>query len=115
MFYKAYERSAFYLCELIHPFKVSGHFVKSAEAFLISVGFPQSALEKWTSGRPVVDFQGGVSLVLSSEEIASAGSYDAWKHEYETRLREPVKDESDGTRQRSDELTVYGLAYRLAV
>ena len=29
MFYRAYEKSAFLLCTLIHPFKVSCHFVKT--------------------------------------------------------------------------------------
>ena len=59
MFYRAYEMSAFYLCKLVLPFKVSGHYVKSAGAFIVSVGFPQATLEKWSTGHPVADFRGG--------------------------------------------------------
>ena len=48
MFYKAYERSAFLLCTLFHPFKVSCRFVKTINDNLLSVGFPQSSLSKWS-------------------------------------------------------------------
>lgn len=53
MFYCAYEKSAYLLCSLIHPFKVSGHFVKTIGDNFLSVGFPQTSLEKWSCGHPV--------------------------------------------------------------
>ena len=60
MFYRAYEKSAYLLCALIHPFKVSCHFVKSIGDYLASVGFPQSSLDKWAGGREIVsNFAGG--------------------------------------------------------
>ena len=59
MFYRAYEMSAYLLCSLVHPFKVSCHFVKTIGDNLLSVGFPQSSLEKWSSGHPVRKVVGG--------------------------------------------------------
>ena len=59
MFYRAYEKSAFLLCTVIHPFKVSGHFVKTIGDNLLSVGFPQSSLEKWSCGYHVREVVGG--------------------------------------------------------
>ena len=50
MFYKAYEKSAFLLCTRVHPFKVSARPLKGLEEPLVSVGFPFSSLEKFSSG-----------------------------------------------------------------
>lgn len=49
-FYKAYERSAWRLCMLVHEFKVSCRWVGTAGAYIVSVGFPLESLDKWMSG-----------------------------------------------------------------
>lgn len=47
---KAYERSAWRLCMLVHEFKVSCRWVGTAGAYIVSVGFPLENLNKWLSG-----------------------------------------------------------------
>ena len=44
-FYKAYERSAWRLCMLVHEFKVSCHWVGTAWAYIVSVGFSLESLD----------------------------------------------------------------------
>ena len=49
-FYKAYQKSAWILCTKVHPFKVSSRSLKGLEGPLLSVGFPQSSLDKLSAG-----------------------------------------------------------------
>ena len=49
-FYKAYQKSAWILCTKVHPFKVSSRSLKGLEGPLLSVGFPQSSLDKFSAG-----------------------------------------------------------------
>ena len=49
-FYKAYQKSAWILCTKVHPFKLSSRLLKWLERPLLSVGFPQSSLEKISAG-----------------------------------------------------------------
>lgn len=47
MFWKAYEKSAFLICEHIRPFKTSKKCVKSlGSACMISIGFPDATEEQ---------------------------------------------------------------------
>jgi len=45
-FFKAYQKSAWLLCTRVFPFKVSARPLKGLEDPLLSVGFPQSSLDK---------------------------------------------------------------------
>lgn len=58
-FYKAYQQSAWLLCTRVHPFKVSARPLKGLDGPLLSVGFPQSSLDKFSSGL-VVEDGGGI-------------------------------------------------------
>ena len=49
-FYKAYQKSAWILCTKVNPFKLSSRLLKGLEAPLLSVGFPQSSLDKFSAG-----------------------------------------------------------------
>ena len=49
-FYKAYQKSAWILCTKVHPFKLSSRSLKGLEGPLLSVGFPQSSLDKFSAG-----------------------------------------------------------------
>lgn len=49
IFYKAYQKSAWILCTKVHPFKVSSRLLKGLEGPLLSVGFPQSSLDKFSA------------------------------------------------------------------
>lgn len=64
LFYKAYDRSAWLCCMLFQEFKVSCRFVKTVGDHVLSIGFPQSSLGKWTSGREVSTSVGGGRYVL---------------------------------------------------
>ena len=59
LFYKAYDRSAWLCCNHFQKFKVSCRFVKSVGGHVLSIGFPQSSLEKWTAGHTVAQIVGG--------------------------------------------------------
>ena len=48
-FYKAYQKSAWLLCTGVHPFKVSAWPLKGLDGPLLSVGFPQSSLDKFSA------------------------------------------------------------------
>ena len=49
-FYKAYQKSAWLLCTKVHSFKVSARPLKGLDGLLLSVGFPQSSLDKFSKG-----------------------------------------------------------------
>lgn len=55
MFYKAYDRSAYLLCLLVRPFKVSVRPLKGIDGPLLSVGFPMMSLEKFSNGAQVLE------------------------------------------------------------
>ena len=52
-FYKAYQKSAWILCTKVHPFKVSSRPLKGLDGPLLSVGFSQSSLDKFSAGLAV--------------------------------------------------------------
>ena len=49
-FYKAYQKIAWILCTKLHPLKLSSRSLKGLERPLLSVGFPQSSLDKFSAG-----------------------------------------------------------------
>ena len=49
-FYKAYQKSVWILRTKLHPFKLSSRSLKGLERPLLSVGFPQSSLDKFSAG-----------------------------------------------------------------
>ena len=68
-FYKAYQKSAWLLCTRVHSFKVSARALKGLEGPLLSVGFPQSSLDKFSAGLKVAENQsvgGGIKSSIST-------------------------------------------------
>ena len=63
-FYKAYQKSAWLLCMRVHPFKVSARPLKGLDGPLLSVGFPQSSLDKFSAGLAMAE-NGGKILVYA--------------------------------------------------
>ena len=55
-FYKAYQKSAWLLCTKVHSFKVSARPLKGLDGPLLSVGFPQSSLDKISNGIGLKEF-----------------------------------------------------------
>ena len=99
MFYKAYEQSAFILCTKVHPFKVSVRDLKGLDGPLVSVGFPQSSLARWTA-EASVEQEGQIQhreefLVQAVEcshcEYRRSGySKLLWVHHIQRYFRHPV-------------------------
>ena len=64
-FYKAYQKSAWLLCTRVHPFKVSARGLKGLDGPLLSVGFPQSSLDKFSAGLTVAENPSGGGVQVS--------------------------------------------------
>ena len=74
LFYRAYEHSAHELATKF-GFKPSKKFVKIAGQYVVSVGFPKTALEKYASNAAEVD-----GNVLVAPFRCSAEGFDEWKN-----------------------------------
>lgn len=109
MFYKAYEQSAFILCTKVHPFKVSVRELKGMDGPLVSVGFPQSSLSRWTAESSIEPYGDGVMAVHLPGNIDLSG-FPEWKSGLEPKAaasrEKPTPDRS---------IPVYGATYRLTV
>lgn len=109
-FYKAYGVSAWVLCEKVYPFKVSVRALKGLDGALLSVGFPISSLEKFTSGAEVRDDDNGHGKVVRFPGGTDVSGYEEWASSFSF----PAKSNESAARP-FDSLPVYGIAYRLAV
>ena len=109
-FYKAYQKSAWLLCTRVHPFKVSARPLKGLDGPFLSVGFPQSSLDKFSAGLAVAENPSGggyKSLIFS--ELIDFGGYDEWRDGFAVAPPLGHKEAPFNS------LPVYGLVYRLAV
>ncbi len=93
LFWRAYEQGAFALCKYVHPFKVTSRFYKGLGQWLCYVGFPDTALQKWTSKRTVTK-QSDKLLRLQlteAEQKDVIASFSEWKEQQvgATRANEP--------------------------
>ncbi len=82
IFYKAYERSAWTACRVLHPFMVKKRAVRKVGQEVVSIGFPKTSLLKWAGGRRMED--GGdeaVLIYLSKEEFVpfDEKEFEEWK------------------------------------
>lgn len=109
-FYKAYGVSAWLLCERVHQFKVSVRALKGLDGALLSVGFPISSLEKFTSGAEVYDDENGNGKVLRFCGVVDVSGYKEWASSFSLSVKN-----NDVPVRLFDSLPVYGVAYRLAV
>ena len=110
-FYKAYQHSAWLLCTRVHPFKVSARPLKGLDGPLVSVGFPQSSLDKFAAGLRVADFPSvpGGKVLEGWEEAVDFDGFAQWREAFVVEPKRPVHGELFSS------LAVYGAAYRLAV
>lgn len=79
MFWKAYERSAYLICTQIHAFKTSRRHVKQSREELISIGFPDTSLEKTMAGHPCV-CQTHLSRTYGGFRPCSEAAFQLWKN-----------------------------------
>ena len=110
LFYKAYEKSAFLLCKLVHPFKVSIRSYKGIKDSIASIGFPKSSLEKFSSKleqdiSTLPPQPGGVVLFI--KEKPDCSGFCEWKE----RQSAVLADYNSSLRYNN--LPVYGKAYQL--
>lgn len=114
MFYKAYDRSAFILCQYVYPFKVSARPLKGLDGPLLSVGFPQSSLSKYLGLAQVFDSQdiNDRCKMLILNQIPDMSGFDAWKASFFPIV--PAHPDSTHTPS-FNSLPVYGDAYRLVM
>ena len=112
-FYKAYQKSAWLLCTRVHPFKVSARGLKGLDGPLLSVGFPQSSLDKFSAGLTVAENpSGGGYKCLYFNELIHFDGYSEWVSGFAKTLEEGASRKADAP---FNSLPVYGTAYRLAV
>ena len=77
IFLKAYEHSAFLCFKYIHSFKLSYRFIKSVNRYVISLGFPDATLKKWTYAYPV-RVVGEKILVCDIDKDVDEVEYHNW-------------------------------------
>lgn len=98
LFYKAYEKSAFLLCKLVHPFKVSIRSYKGIKDSIASIGFPKSSLENFSSK---------LEQDISTLPPQPGSGFCEWKE----RQSAVLTDYNSSLRYNN--LPVYGKAYQL--
>ena len=109
LFYKAYQKSAWLLCTRVYPFELSSRPLKGLEGPLLSVGFPQSSLEKFAAGLALEEnLQLGCKLLSFSEAVDFSG-YQQWRDGFAPVPPLARREQPFGS------LPVYGLVYRFAV
>lgn len=92
IFYKAYERSAWVACRVLHPFMVKKRAVRKVGQEVVSIGFPKTSLDKWAGARRVEHIDDdGVVIYMNDEEVVpfAADEYEAWKAGIELAMKEP--------------------------
>lgn len=82
IFYKAYERSAWVACRVLHPFMVKKRAVRKVGQEVVSIGFPKTSLEKWAGTRRVEHIGDDCVVIYMNDDEAlpfSVDEYEAWK------------------------------------
>lgn len=82
IFYKAYERSAWTACRVLHPFMVKKRAVRKVGQKVVSIGFPKTSLPKWAGGRRIETLgEDSVLIHLSEEECVpfDEKDFEKWK------------------------------------
>ena len=112
LFYKAYERSAYILCVLVHPFKVSARELKGFDGLLLSVGFPQTSLEKFAGEHKVSDNPYAPGKVIEVMPSPDLSGFALWKGSFRKSAPDNLTTAASVQRSQSP---VYADAYRLVL
>ena len=74
IFYKAYERSTWVACRVLHPFMVKKRAVRKVGQEVVSIGFPKTSLVKWAGTRRVEHVGDDcVVIYMNDDEALSYG------------------------------------------
>jgi hypothetical protein len=84
-FWIAYERSAFRFVHSVRRYKVSKKWIKSANAWIASLGFPVSALDGIVAAEnlEIVEQTENNRIVLRAPQELPEGEFERWKAELE--------------------------------
>ncbi len=77
IFYKAYEKSAYAFIMQIHPYSVKAKYFKMIGEAVVSIGFPASALNKFTD-KIEVNEEGNKFIVIKCNEVDNE-MFEQWK------------------------------------
>ncbi len=79
LFWKAYERSAYILCQQVRPFKPTKKSLKSLDGGeIVSVGFPWKHEEKYIGGLSVLE-ESAEGRVLAAATSIDPADFENWK------------------------------------
>ncbi len=117
MFWKAYERSAYLIYTQVNPFKVTKRFIsKLAGAPIVSVGFPETVLEKYMSKYRIVE-RNATTLKYTGFNLFFEQDFLSWKNKVNFMpVQNPsrVSGSRKGASPRKAEIPFYQLpVYRL--
>lgn len=95
IFYKAYERSAWVACRVLHPFMVKKRAVRKVGQEVVSIGFSKTSLDKWAAGRRVERVDDDCVLIYMNESEAmpfAVDEYEAWRAGIELASKETASE-----------------------
>lgn len=95
IFYKAYERSAWVACRVLHPFMVKKRAVRKVGQEVVSIGFPKTSLAKWAGTRRVEHVGDDCVVIYMNDDEAlpyGADEYEAWKAGIDLAVKEAVNE-----------------------
>lgn len=95
VFYKAYERSAWVACRVLHPFMVKKRAVRKVGQEVVSIGFPKASLSKWAGTRRVEPIGDDCVVIYMNDDEAlpfAADEYEAWKAGIDLAVKEAVNE-----------------------
>lgn len=77
-FYRAYNRSAWLACHLMHDFTTLKQFIKVVNRPVAYIGFPKTSLEKWATGMTITLTEEGLTIAIDRERLPTEDDYDNW-------------------------------------
>ena len=95
IFLKAYERSAWVACRVLHPFMVKKRAVRKVGQEVTSIGFPKTSLAKWAAGRRVESVDdNSVVIYLHDDEVVpfTVDEFEVWKAGIDLAVKETVEE-----------------------
>lgn len=101
-FWKAYEKSAFYFVQTIKEYKIKKKYMKSISMEIVSLGFPNSAIEVITNAQEVTEAS-DKKLVIKAQKVFCESDFTSWKNSIDMNIGLPP--DSENIRQ-NDEIEI---------
>lgn len=79
IFWKLYERSAWWFVQNVHPFKPAKRFVKSVGQEVVTIGFPVTAFDKYAAALEVISKEEKIMMLGIPEQQRGNKGFGAWK------------------------------------